>query len=294
MVGSEIGTNTFCPDAAAFVRLLAEAGYTHVYFSGPVLTQPEEELEQIARSCEDSGIAPFAAHAPGQFLPNDSEKLDQAAARHRQTLDKAATLGCRSVTFHIASVEGVPNEETGRFIEQVGREVFDEMNWQLVGELALHAQQHDMTIAVENLSRDIVANYCQTVGDLKRIIAGSGQPNVGICIDTGHANISGLESSDMIRQAGELLVETHFNDNFGWLSEENAINDLHRPPGVGTVDWLRVIDALDSIGYDNPIIFELGFRGQVDAVSEFLRLTRDNWLLMREAWQYVKAGLAEL
>lgn len=120
------------------------------------------------------------------------------------------------------------------------------------------------------------------------------QPNVGICVDTGDANISGLKSSEMILEAGDLLIETHFNDNFGWLCEENAINDIHCPPGIGTVDWLQVVDALDRIGHEKPIIFEVGSRGKNEELDDFLRLTRDNWRLIIQAWQYVKEGLAKI
>jgi len=290
MVGSEIGINTFYPDIEEYIRKLAEFRYGYIYFSGRVLTLPEEKLESIVLLCKQYGVVPFAAHAPDQFLPDDETNLDQTIERHKKVLDKAAVLHCNSVTFHVASVEGVRDEETGKFIEKVGRQKFDEMNFRIVRELAIHAEKKQMMIAVENLSRDIVANYCRTIDNLKRIINGAGQPNVGICIDTGHANISGLKSSEMILEAGDLLIETHFNDNFGWLCEDNAINDIHRPPGIGTVDWLQVVDALDRIGYEKPIIFEVGFRGKNDGLDDFLRLTRDNWRLIIQAWQYVKDG----
>ncbi len=294
MVSTGIGTNTIYPDIDLSIHKLAEFGYTHVYFDGTVFGVPEEELVRILQVCAQTGILPFAAHAPGQFLPHNAGGLERTIARHKVTLDKAAMLHCKSVTFHVASVESVRNEETSAFIEQVGKQAFDEMNWHTLRELALHAQSHGMSIAVENLSRDIVGNYCRTVNDLKRIIDGAGQPNVGICIDTGHANISGLKAAEMILEAGDLLIETHFNDNFGWLCPENAVNDLHRPPGVGTVDWLRVMEALDRIAYEGPIIFELAVKGDFHALDDLLRTTYSNWRMITRAWQYVKAGLPEL
>jgi sugar phosphate isomerase/epimerase len=118
----------------------------------------------------------------------------------------------------------------------------------------------------------------RTIPDILRVLAGAGNPaGAGICVDAGHANISGLSAAEMIRQAGPLLIETHFNDNFGWLSTENAINDIHRPPGVGTVDWVAVVDALDQIGYSRPVIFELGPKFEEDTVDSFIYLALENW-----------------
>ena len=100
----------------------------------------------------------------------------------------------------------------------------------------------------------------------------------------------------MILEAGDKLIQTHLNDNFGWLCEENEINDIHSPPGTGTVDWLRVVDALDKIGYEKPITFELKFRGKperLDELDDFLRLTRDNWRMITLLWQSVKENLSE-
>lgn len=294
MVYTQIGINTMYPDVEVFLHKLAEYGYSHVYFDGQVFAETEERLRHFVRVCEVCGITPFGAHAPGQFLPNNPAELDPMIAHHKLTLDKAAMLRCTSVTFHIASVQGVANEETGTFIDKVGKRAFDEMNWYLVRELASYAQAYGISIAVENLSRDIVGNYCRTVADLKQIIAGAGHPNVGICIDTGHANISGIAAAEMILDAGPLLIQTHFNDNTGWLCPSNAFNDLHRPPGIGTVDWLRVVDALEHIRYDKPVIFELGFKDGYDTLDDLLRMTRDNWHMITRAWQYVKTGSIEL
>ena len=53
----------------------------------------------------------------------------------------------------------------------------------------------------------------------------------------------------MIRRLGDRLKETHFHDNRG-------DTDDHRPIGIGTIDWVDVIYALDDIGFEYPVIFE--------------------------------------
>lgn len=76
-------------------------------------------------------------------------------------------------------------------------------------------------------------------------------PSLGMCIDTGHANNSGISVPDFIRMAGPRLKCLHIDDNL-------ADKDAHLPPFFGTVDWKGVMAALREIGYDGDFSFELG------------------------------------
>ena len=287
-----LGVNLLQADLDDYLGKLAALGYTHLYYNGGIFARSEADLQHAARLCADHGILPFAAHAPGQFLPNDPDQLDTWIERHKRVFDKASILGCRSITFHVGSVDGVRNEETAAYIAKVGRTRFDDINFRTVAEIAAYAHTLGMQIAVENLSRDIVNNYVRTIDDIKRVLAGAGNPaGAGICVDAGHANISGLRAADLIREAGSLLIETHFNDNFGWLSTENAINDIHRPPGIGTVDWVAVVEALDQVGYTHPVIFELGPKFEEDRVDSFIYLALENWRQFERVYRFQCASL---
>ena len=76
-------------------------------------------------------------------------------------------------------------------------------------------------------------------------------PSLGMCIDTGHANNSGVYAPDYIRLAGKRLKCLHIDDNL-------ADKDAHLPPFFGTVDWKGVMKALHEIGYEGDFSFELG------------------------------------
>ena len=69
------------------------------------------------------------------------------------------------------------------------------------------------------------------------------------CIDTGHANMVGLNVPDMIRQVGSHLKATHINDNYG-------IKDEHFSPFNGTIPWKEVVQALRDIDYQECFAFE--------------------------------------
>lgn len=76
-------------------------------------------------------------------------------------------------------------------------------------------------------------------------------PAVGICIDTGHANVSGIHVGSFIRMAGSRLKATHIDDN-------NRDSDTHLPPFMGSVDWVDTMKALKEINYQGDFSFELG------------------------------------
>ena len=92
---------------------------------------------------------------------------------------------------------------------------------------------------------------------------------LGVCIDTGHANISeGRALPERIRLCADKLHHVHTSDNFG-------INDDHLPPGMADIDWHATYAALEDIGYGGTVLLEIiprsgGASGV--AVEDVLRL----------------------
>jgi sugar phosphate isomerase/epimerase len=74
-------------------------------------------------------------------------------------------------------------------------------------------------------------------------------PNVGICLDLGHAHMMG-DAIEAIDAVSELLVATHVHDNHG-------TRDEHLPPFDGTIDWPAALIALQKIGYEGTLMLEL-------------------------------------
>ena len=116
------------------------------------------------------------------------------------------------------------------------------------------AKKLGIGIAVENMV-DFGGRrrrYC--AGDpyeLVELVDTINDPSLGMCIDVGHANNSGVYAPDFIRLAGDRLKCLHIDDNL-------ADKDTHLPPFFGTVDWKGVMTALREIGYEGDFSFELG------------------------------------
>ena len=76
---------------------------------------------------------------------------------------------------------------------------------------------------------------------------------VGICLDFGHAHIDG-DVVEAVETVSEHVIATHLHDN-------NARSDDHLMPMDGTIDWAGALTAVQKIGYDGPLMFEVGARG---------------------------------
>ena len=123
------------------------------------------------------------------------------------------------------------------------------------------AKEYGFGIAVENTVDRVlvpyrrycstVENLCLVIDDLRSIV---GDKTVGACLDTGHANASGLDHYAAVHVLGERLKMLHVNDN-------NGLADDHIPLFCGTVNWLNLVKALKEVGYPGDFNFEIKFGG---------------------------------
>jgi sugar phosphate isomerase/epimerase len=112
--------------------------------------------------------------------------------------------------------------------------------------LADHAEGTRVKICVENMPPGVHPG--SRMAELADLLAEIRHRNLGLALDTGHANLNATASVET-RAAGSLLATTHVHDNDGR-------RDSHDPPGRGTIDWADWGRTLDSIGYQGPIMLE--------------------------------------
>ncbi len=130
-------------------------------------------------------------------------------------------------------------------------------------ELAAHAAGLDFSLAIENMTDGVRSatsamgqrRYGATIEELHALIDAIDRPNVGICLDVGHAWVQGIPMAEAVRQCGGRLIATHIQDNDG-------TGDQHLAPTRGTIDWKAGIAALREIDYDGLFNLEIpGERG---------------------------------
>ena len=70
------------------------------------------------------------------------------------------------------------------------------------------------------------------------------------CLDLGHACLTGYDPAKFILGLGDKLGYVHLHDNDG-------IKDDHTLPGIGIIQWEKVRAALQKIGYQGVLCYEI-------------------------------------
>lgn len=111
--------------------------------------------------------------------------------------------------------------------------------------------EHHVGMAIENMNN--LSRIPSPFADIDRLIAlvdALNEPDIGACLDTGHANTSGYNPADCVRMLGARLRATHINDNHAGNRDE------HIAPFMGTIDWPALVRALRDIGYERDFSYE--------------------------------------
>jgi len=108
---------------------------------------------------------------------------------------------------------------------------------ELAGRLAV-------TILLEPLNR-YECDYINRLADVAAIAAEIGAPNLKLLADTFHMNIEEPDIAASLKAAGRLLGHVH-------LADTNR-----QAPGHGHLDIPAILSALDEMGYQGYLSFEV-------------------------------------
>ena len=152
-------------------------------------------------------------------------------------LDLFLSIGIKSAVLHC---DGHTNGD-------LPTDVKNENNLAVLRKLTEHIKDTDLTICLENL-----VHYVTSIDELLWFVEKLDTPNIGICLDTGHLNLSANpDQTAFIRRAGKHLKALHIADNEGQLDQHIL------PYSGGTVDFPAVAAALREIGYDRLFNYEV-------------------------------------
>jgi sugar phosphate isomerase/epimerase len=247
MTQRELGINGFSwhRDADALTRegeTAAQLGFRWIMGDGGVWA--EGVLETAVDALGKSGLKFWSVHG---ITGVKGWEFDIPAAIERMgaQIRRAGDCGVGNIAFHTL-VNSTDREPAP--VVAVRRHHFTQRFHELFGKLAPMAESHGVSINVENIEGAFDSAF-RCADEILSVTEPVNSPAMGVCLDSGHAHMSGISVGNMIRRLGPRMRETHFHDNRGDA-------DDHRPIGVGTIDWVDVIYALDEIDYQHPAVFE--------------------------------------
>lgn len=261
-----MGTRCPClPEDA--IRIIGKAGFRQVEFGLThelqYLEKSDNDVERLASirsAAEEVGVEICQMHGRLFKLCGDDPEEDIAAG-HR-SLRRAAAMGVKWVVFHPGSARNIQSDpERLEWTRQRNLEVF--RDWLRT------AEEVGTGIAIENMIAGRARYFGGNVDDLIWLVDQLNSDRVGICWDTGHAQLSGIDQEVALKAIGDRLVALHIADNDGQA-------DRHWAPGRGIVDWEAVMRGLKSIGYSGP--FNLEVPGEANTTPTSLKSRKIRYL----------------
>jgi len=229
----------------------------------------EDDASKFREAREQSGQGPYSIHSTylvNLATPKD-DLLEKSKACIQKELYAAEKLGIEYLVFH-------PGAHTGS-----GREAGIDTITSAVDDLDI---PDSVTLLFENTAGK-GTTLGKSFGELREMVEGTSQENVGVCIDTCHAHAAGYNLSDekgfsdMMQEIKEDLglknVEVlHLNDSKDELGSEK---DNHEHIGEGNIGDKGFSNVVNSEGLEDlPMILETpntdekGYKENIERIKE--------------------------
>ena len=171
---------------------------------------------------------------------------ENAVEKLYKWIDLYEAIGIKNMVLHCDNLVGADCTKQERAQKNVEK----------LKKLAEYIKNKDITVCLENLRPHFLEEkgIDFSIEDLLYILDCVGSEKFGICLDTGHLNLTHKNHRHFILQAGKRLKALHIADNQG-------LTDQHLMPfNGGTVDFAAVVNALRQVNYNG--LFNLEIPGE--------------------------------
>ena len=232
-----------------WLQAISEAGFSHIHWCHHWSTDfqySQAEIDQIGAWLRELGLSLLDLHASAgreKRWGSPTEYERQAGVDlvlNRITM--AEQLGGRAVVLHAPARDSLESQLRSLDVLQGS------------------ARERGIHIALENLGANDLAR-------LDDLLSRTDPSSVGLCYDSGHANICG-DNLTILERHLDRVVALHLHDNDGAA-------DQHRIPGDGTVSWDDLCGLLPASSYRGCVSLEVSRKTYPDrSIGEFLDDTR--------------------
>ena len=254
------------------VKIIAETGMKYIE-----LSDSHDVDSGILNDLKQNGIGIFSIHA--EYLGADLSETDQDKRIKgidyvKKGIDRIKGLGGNIIVIHPGGWYGDKKEEKNRLKKCIDSLV----------EISKYGSSKKVKVAIENLPPGFLGDepgVLKTILSEVRSITGLNK-EVGICLDTGHALLTG-NLFEYLELFNDDIINMHLHDNIGNSHRDKilALDDIHRPPGNGLINWEKFFKRLNEIKYDGGLIFEL----KPDSIEG-----KNSDFVLNEALKFVRSG----
>jgi len=205
----------------------------------------DEDFRGNPALARNAGLFVENIHAPFEYINNlwlDNLTGNTLTDLFLRLVEDCAEYDIPTMVLHLSSGDDPPP--------------FNELGLNRVKRIVEKAEKHDVNLAFENLRK---------VRYLEYVLKNEDSPRAGFCYDSGH-NKCRTPNDDLLSRYGSRLMALHLHDNDG-------IDDQHRLPFDGTIDWPVIMNKITQTGYTGATALEVENKGYENLPpNEFLHL----------------------
>lgn len=132
---------------------------------------------------------------------------------------------------------------------------YEDYNFNFYKSLEPFCEKFKIKVAVENIyvrcENGTFEGRLHKAGQMTSLLKRLGEEYFAVCLDVGHAQISGENAENFISQIDPSLLKCLH------LHETDGVYDLHLIPFVGQHNWSAILSALKEKGYQGNLNFEI-------------------------------------
>jgi sugar phosphate isomerase/epimerase len=167
--------------------------------------------------------------------------LHATLKRLKQSMQYANMLDAELFVLH-------PGQKTGISPFYPDREW--QQQTQSIRQLHKTSKEFGLRIAIENVPQKY-GSIMKTTEDFQRLYKETGLTNIGIVLDTGHANLEN-QIKPFLKQLPDRIMHLHLSDNMGETDEHLGI-------GYGKINWQNLTTQLKNMQFKGIIMIESVF-----------------------------------
>ncbi len=217
-------------------------------------------VQRAAQRIEELGMEAYSFHAPfADHIDITSLYPDQRSLATNEILQAAEAAALLQVRYFVIH----PGPEHATL--PPGHERYQRMEnaVSVLNQVARRCQELGVVCVLENKLPHLLFG---TTSDILWIMGAMNTIEIGTCLDTGHAYLSG-DIYNVMHKLSAHLQMLHANDNLGTY-------DDHKPPGLGNIDWFKLLAELSETGFHGGLILELAGNQDAELVLAEARRAR--------------------